>query len=81
HLLISQLKGTWRHNAKCASDDVSDWANDVAGNSTPDPVEVAEANDLKQQLLKLRADVEREQAKLAAIKEEQARFLNNSFHQ
>ena len=81
HLLISQLKGTWRHNAKRAFDDVSDWANDVAGNSTPDPVEVAEANDLKQQLLKLRADVEREQAKLAAIKEEQARFLNNSFHQ
>ena len=81
HLLISQLKNSWRHNAKRAFDDVSDWANDVAGNSTPDPDEVSEANDLKQQLLKLRADVEREQAKLDAIKDEQARFLNNSFHQ
>ena len=81
HLLISQLKGSWRHSAKRAFDDVSDWANEVAGNSTPDPIEVAEANDLKQLLLKLRADVEREEAKLAAIKEEQAQFLNNSFHQ
>ncbi|WP_198331182.1 ubiquinone biosynthesis accessory factor UbiJ [Psychrobacter aquimaris] len=81
HLLISQLKGSWRHSAKRTFDDVSDWANDVAGNSVPDPIEVAEVNDLKQQLLKLRADVEREEAKLAAIKDEQARFLNNSFHQ
>ena len=81
HLLISHLKGSWRHSATRAFDDVSDWANDVAGNSTPDPTEVAEAHDLKQQLLKLRADVEREEAKLAAIKEEQARFLNNAFHQ
>ncbi|MGO2339794.1 MAG: ubiquinone biosynthesis accessory factor UbiJ [Psychrobacter sp.] len=81
HLLISQLKGSWRHNAKRAFDDVSDWANDVAGNATPDPVATTELNDLKQQLLKLRADVEREEAKLAAIKDEQARLLNNSFHQ
>ena len=81
HLLISQLKGSWRHSAKRAFDDVSDWANEVAGNSAPDPTEAAEVNDLKQQLLKLRADVEREEAKLAAIKDEQARFLNNSFHQ
>ncbi|GAF60178.1 LOW QUALITY PROTEIN: protein YigP [Psychrobacter sp. JCM 18903] len=81
HLLISQLKGSWRHSAKRAFDDVSDWANEVAGNSAPDPIEAAEVNDLKQQLLKLRADVEREEAKLAAIKDEQTRFLNNSFHQ
>ncbi len=81
HLLISQLKGGWRHNAKRAFDDVSDWANDVAGNSPADPVELAEVNNLKQQLLKLRSDVEREEAKLAALKDEQARFLNNSFHQ
>ena len=81
HLLISQLKGSWRHSAKRAFDDVSDWANDVAGNSAPDPIEVAEVNDLKQQILKLRADIEREEAKLAAIKEEQTRSLNNSFHQ
>lgn len=81
HLLISQLKGGWRHNAKRAFDDVSDWANDVAGNSPADPVELAEVNNLKQQLLKLRSDVEREEAKLAALKDEQVRFLDNSFHQ
>lgn len=81
HLLISQLKGSWRHGAKRAFNDVSDWANDVAGNSAPNPAETAEVNDLKQQLLKLRADVEREEAKLAAIKDEQVRLLNNSFHQ
>lgn len=81
HLLISQLKGGWCHSAKRAFDDVSDWANDVAGNHPADPVELAEVNDLKQQLLKLRADIEREEAKLAAIKDEQAHFLNNSFHQ
>ncbi|HAR75138.1 MAG TPA: hypothetical protein DCR60_02750 [Psychrobacter sp.] len=81
HLLISQLKGSWRHSAKRAFNDVSDWANDVAGNSAPDPVDVTEVNELKQQLLKLRADVEREEAKLSAIKEEQAHLLNHSFHQ
>jgi len=77
HLLISQLKGSWRHSAKRAFNDVSDWANDVAGNVTPDPMETAEVNDLKQQLLKLRADIEREEAKLAAIKDEQARLTNH----
>ncbi|WP_201616646.1 SCP2 domain-containing protein [Psychrobacter immobilis] len=77
HLLISQLKGSWRHSAKRAFDDVSDWANDVAGNVAPDPMEAAQVNDLKQQLLKLRADVEREEAKLAAIKIEQAKFKSN----
>ena len=53
---------------------MADWANDVAGNGTPDPVMQAEADDLKQQLLKLRADVEREEARLLAIKAEQARL-------
>ncbi|CAN6960105.1 MULTISPECIES: hypothetical protein [Psychrobacter] len=77
HLLISQLKGSWRHSAKRAFNDVSDWANDVAGNSVPDPVEAAEVNDLKQQLLKLRADVEREEAKLAAIRIEQEKLKGN----
>lgn len=77
HLLISQLKGSWRHSAKRAFDDVSDWANDVAGNSVADPIEMAEVNDLKQQLLKLRADVEREEARLAAIRDEQAQLINN----
>lgn len=77
HLLISQLKGSWRHSAKQAFDDVSDWANDVAGNSLTDPAEMTEVNDLKQQLLKLRADVEREEARLAAIKDEQTQLINN----
>lgn len=70
-MLISHLKGSLRHSAKRAFDEVSDWANDVAGNKAPDPVEKAESDDLKQQLLKLRADVEREEARLAAIKLEQ----------
>ena len=77
YLLISQLKGSWRHSAKQAFDDVSDWANDVAGNSLTDPAEMTEVNDLKQQLLKLRADVEREEARLAAIKDEQTQLSNN----
>ena len=77
HLLISQLKGSWRHSAKRAFDDVSDWANDVAGNRAADPTEAAEVNDLKQQLLKLRSDIEREEARLAAIKNEQAQWMNN----
>ncbi|WP_296402302.1 hypothetical protein [Psychrobacter sp.] len=73
-LLIKSLKGNVRHTAKHAFNDVTDWANEVAGNQTPDPVEEQEANDLKQQLLKLRADVQREEARLAMIKAEQARF-------
>ncbi|WP_367110511.1 SCP2 domain-containing protein [uncultured Psychrobacter sp.] len=73
-LLISQLKGSLRHSAKRAFDDVSDWANEVAGNSEPDADDKAETDNLKQQLLKLRADVEREEARLAAIKAEQARY-------
>jgi len=73
-LLISQLKGSFRHSAKRAFNDMSDWANDVSGNSVPDPTEKAQADDLKQQILQLRADVEREEARLAAIKAEQARL-------
>lgn len=75
-LLISHLKGSFRHTAKRAFDDVSDWANEVAGNSVPDPAEKAEADTLKQQILNLRADIEREEARLAAIKAEQARLTN-----
>jgi len=73
-LLISQLKGSFRHSAKRAFNDMSDWANDVSGNSVPDPTEKAQADDLKQQILQLRADVEREEARLAAIRAEQARL-------
>lgn len=80
HLLISQLKGSVRHGAKRAFDDVSDWANEAAGNAAPDPMQVAEAQDLKQQLLRLRADIEREEARLAAIKEAQARLSSDASH-
>lgn len=73
-LLISHLKGGLRDNAKRAFEDVSDWANDVAGNAAPDPAHKAETDELKQQLLKLRADIEREEARLAAIKSEQSRL-------
>ncbi len=76
-LLIKQLKWGLRHSGKRVFDDVTDWANDIAGTSEPDPIDKAEANDLKQQLLKLRADVEREEAKLLALKMEQARFRQN----
>lgn len=72
-LLITHLKGNIGQTAKNAFNDVTDWANDVAGNTPPDPMMQAEVNDLHQQLLQLRADVEREQAKLNAIKAEQAR--------
>lgn len=73
NLLIKSLKGNVRHSAKHAFNDVADWANEVAGNPAVDPEQEAEVNDLKQQLLKLRADVEREEARLAMIKAEQAR--------
>lgn len=72
-LLIKQLSGNWSHTAKQAFSDATDWANQVAGNSE-DPELREEVNDLQQQLLKLRADVEREQAKLNAIKAEQQRL-------
>lgn len=74
NLLIRQLKGTLRHTAKHTFDDVADWANDVAGNARVDPAMEAEVDELKQQLLKLRADIEREEARLDMIKAEQARL-------
>ena len=76
-LLIKQLKWSLRHTAKRAFNDVSIWANEVAGTNEPDPTDKAEANDLKQQLLKLRADIEREEARLMAIKVEQAKLRNS----
>ena len=78
NMLIKSLQGNVRHSAKHAFNDVADWANDVAGNTAPDPEQEAEADDLKQQLLKLRADVEREQSRLAMIKAEQARIKGNN---
>lgn len=76
NMLIRHLKGNVAHSAKHAFNDVADWANDVAGNAPQDPVDEQEASDLKQQLLKLRADVEREEARLAMIKAEQERLKN-----
>ena len=78
NLLIKSLKGNVRHSAQHAFNDVADWANEVAGNQAPDPVEEQEANDLKQQLLRLRADIQREEARLAMIKAEQARLKGDS---
>lgn len=75
-LVINQLKGNLRQSAKRTFYDISDWANDIAGTGAPDPSDKSEADKLKQQLLRLRADVEREEARLALIKAEQAR-LNN----
>lgn len=74
NLLIRHLKATLRHTAKHTFDDVADWANEVAGNARVDPEMAAEADELKQQLLKLRADIEREEARLAMIMAEQARL-------
>ena len=76
-LLIKQLKWSLRHTAKRAFNDVSIWANEVAGTNEPDPIDQAEVNDLKQQLLKLRANIEREEARLMAIKVEQAKLRNS----
>lgn len=74
-LPISPLKGSFRHSAKRAFDDVSDWANDgAAANSAPDSTEKAQSSNFKQKLLTLRADTEREEARLAHIKAEQARL-------
>lgn len=73
-LLISQLKGNLRQSAKRTFYDVSDWANEVAGVNQPDPLDQSEADKLKQQLLRLRADIEREEARLALIKAEQAKI-------
>ena len=76
-LLIKQLKWGLRHTVKRTFDDVSIWANEVAGTNEPNANDKAEVNDLKQQLLKLRADIEREEAKLMAIKVEQAKLKNS----
>ena len=76
-LLISQLKRSFGENAKRAFGDVSDWANELAGNHAPNPDDRAQSDALKQQLLKLRADTEREEAQLQAIKAEQARLSHN----
>ena len=76
-LLISQLKRSFGENAKRAFGDVSDWANEIAGSGAPNPEDKAQSNELKQQLLTLRADVEREEARLQAIKAEQARLSQN----
>lgn len=69
--LLNSLKSSFSDTTKNAFNDVADWATDKAGYGKPNPEEQAKVNDLHQQLLKLRADVEREQAKLDAIKQQQ----------
>lgn len=73
-LLIDQLKSNFSDTAKHKFNDVADWANDISGYGKPNSEEQAEVNDLHQQLLKLRSDIEREQAKLDMIKAEQAKL-------
>lgn len=70
---VKQLVAT---PAKQAFADISEMANWQVKTNGDD---MAEYDDLKQKLLKLRADVEREQAKLDAIKTEQVQ-LRNSEH-
>ncbi len=72
--LINHLKGTMTSTAKQTFNDVADWVDEVSGNAAPDPEEAAKVSELKQQLLKLRADIEREETRLAMIKAEQARL-------
>lgn len=70
--LLANLKGTIAVPAKEMFADIAnirEWkANDASTDTNA-------GNELKQQLLKLRADIEREQARLDAIKQQQAALL------
>ncbi len=78
--VLQQLQTNVTHTAKHKLNEVADWASDITGHGKEDPADKAEFHSLNQQLLKLRADVEREQARLEAIKMEQAR-LREANHQ
>ena len=69
--LLANLKSTIAVPAKEMFADIAnirEWKNGADTDNNA-------GNELKQQLLKLRADIEREQAKLDAIKQEQAALL------
>ena len=70
--LLANLKSTIAVPAKEMFADIAnirEWKTNDAS------IDANAGNELKQQLLKLRADIEREQAKLDAIKQEQAALL------
>ena len=76
-LLITQLKSSLAPSAERACDEVSTWADNIAGTGTVDAADKAQADAMKQQLLELRADIERESAKLAHLKAEQAQYTQS----
>ncbi len=74
--LIEQLQHSVTDTAKTKLGNVADWATDVTKyGGRYNHEELEEFQSLNQKLLKLRADVEREEARLQAIKAEQARLL------
>ncbi|MFW2176335.1 MULTISPECIES: ubiquinone biosynthesis accessory factor UbiJ [unclassified Moraxella] len=76
--LASQLTGLiggMKQNLKTPLKDVFADIAEMADWKSPNHHGADEHDALKQQLLKLRADVEREQAKLEAIKQEQAKLM------
>lgn len=79
--LASQLSAIFHHVktsvAMPAKQMFTEMADITACQSKGDSVYDLERNDLKQELLRLRADIEREQARLVAIKEAQAALLQS----
>ncbi len=76
--VIQQLQVSVGNSAKHKFHETSEWANDITGCHKPTSEELSEFNSLNQQLLKLRADIDREQARLDAIKSEQAKLQSES---
>ena len=76
-LLISQLKRSFGKNTNYTLTEMSDWANNVISKGVRNADDKAQSDELKQQLLKLRADVEREDARLQALKAEQTRLTDH----
>lgn len=70
-LLTSQLKRSFGKNTNYTLSEMSDWANNVISKGVRNADDKAQSDELKQQLLKLCADVEREDARLQALKAEQ----------
>lgn len=78
--LLEQLQTNIADKAKTKLNDVSEWANELAIYEKNDPEKQQEFNSLNQKLLKLRSDIEREEARLQAIKAEQAKLKINITH-
>ncbi len=75
--LLEQLQLNLADKAKDKFNHVTEWASDLSLYDKKDPEKQQQFNSLNQRLLKLRADIEREEARLQAIKKEQARLKNN----